>query len=66
MEILFRMMLLLILDIFQCPRQHGLADRKCSITTLPSKMFISIIDSFDPSAAISFHLFHKMRNGFGF
>ena len=66
MEILFHMMLLLILDIFQGSRQHGLADRKCSITTLPCKMLISIIDSLDPTAAISFHLFHKMRNGFGF
>ncbi len=43
-----------------------LADRKCSIATLPCKLFIFQGNGLYPSAAISLHLLNNMRNGFGF
>ena len=57
---------LLVFHVIQGFGQYRFADRECSISALPSKLLVSIIYCFDPSAAISFHLFDKMGYGFSF
>lgn len=58
------MMSLLVPYIFHRFRQHGFTNRECSITALPGKMTISVVNRLYPSATVSFHLFHKMGDGF--
>ena len=57
-------MSLLVSYIFHRFRQHGFANRERAITALPGKMTVSVVNRLYPSATISFHLFHKMGDGF--
>ena len=58
------MMNLLVPYVIQRFWQHRFANRKSAITALPGKMTISVVNRLYPSAAVSFHLFHKMSDGF--
>ena len=59
---MLRMMCLLVLDVLQRFVYNRLTHRKCAITTLPFKSFISCICRFNPSAAVTFHFFDNMGN----
>ena len=55
-------MSILILYILHCLINYGLTYRKCTIDTLPFKSFVSRIDCFNPSAAVSLQFFNDMGN----
>ena len=54
------MVLTLVTYIFHSLINYRLTDRIYCITTLPCKMLIKRRNTFYPSAAVAFHLFHKM------